>query len=309
MDAGSPSLSPEKIWEEYERGVSYNTDLGLYDTVRQNENFFIGKQWEGVLAPDLDKPTFNILKRVVSYFISTIASDDVSAQVSAFGDETPSTEALLRAVSSEFDRVIENNRLKAKNRDCIRDAAVDGDACLYIWYDPDRAQGSFSTGEIVAEVIENTNVYFGNPQVEDIQRQPSILIARRVMLEEARKEALSFGGDPESSWNTGKSQLCSASGNRMVLYGSAKYAKMLFCVPLLSWATNCIPWLGGAGTGSKIATMDKAALPDSSQTKSLLTSFTPCAWNMSKKWLSLKSLTTALCSPEAGATAPVRLSP
>ena len=133
MDAGSPALSPEKIWEEYERGVSYNTELGLYDTVRQNENFFIGKQWEGVLAPDLDKPTFNILKRVVSYFISTIASDDVSAQVSAFSDETPSTDALLRAVSSEFDRVIENNRLKAKNRDCIRDAAVDGDACLYIW--------------------------------------------------------------------------------------------------------------------------------------------------------------------------------
>lgn len=198
MDAGNPSLSPEKIWEEYERGVSYNTELGLYDTVRQNENFFIGKQWEGVLAPDLDKPTFNILKRVVSYFISTIASDDVSAQVSAFGDESHSTESLLRAVSTEFDRVIENNRLKAKNRDCIRDAAVDGDACLYIWYDPDRAQGSFSTGEIVAEVIENTNVYFGNPQVEDVQRQPSIIIARRVMLDEARKEAISFGGDPDS---------------------------------------------------------------------------------------------------------------
>lgn len=83
--------SPERIWQEYERGVNYNTELGLYDTVRQNENFFIGKQWEGVLAPDLDKPTFNILKRVVSYFISTIASDDVSAQVSAFGDETPAT--------------------------------------------------------------------------------------------------------------------------------------------------------------------------------------------------------------------------
>ena len=191
-------FSPERIWQEYERGVNYNTELGLYDTVRQNENFFIGKQWEGVLAPDLDKPTFNILKRVVSYFISTIASDDVSAQVSAFGDETPATEALLRAVSAEFDRVIENNRLKAKNRDCIRDAAVDGDACLYIWYDPERAQGIFSTGEIVAEVIENTNVYFGNPQMEEIQRQPYLLISRRVMLEEARKEAAAFGGDPDS---------------------------------------------------------------------------------------------------------------
>ena len=37
-------FSPERIWQEYERGVNYNTELGLYDTVRQNENFFIGKQ-------------------------------------------------------------------------------------------------------------------------------------------------------------------------------------------------------------------------------------------------------------------------
>lgn len=190
-------ISAEKVWAEYERGVSYNTELGLYDTVRQNENFFIGKQWEGVAAPDLDKPTFNILKRVVSFFIATIASDDVSAQVSAFGVQDPETEALLKAVGAEFDRVIEYNRVKAKNRDCIRNAAVDGDACMYVWYDPEQAQGEFSTGEIVAEEIDNTNVYFGNPQVDDAQRQPWIIISRRVMVEDARKEAAENGQDPE----------------------------------------------------------------------------------------------------------------
>lgn len=190
-------FDPEKVWAEYERGVSFNTELGLYDTVRQNENFFIGRQWEGVMAPDLDKPTFNILKRVVSYFLATIASDDVSAQVSAFGAEDPDTEALLAAVSGEFDRVIEYNRVKAKNRDCIRNAAVDGDACMYVWYDPDQAQGEFSTGEIVVEEIDNTNVYFGNPQVDDVQRQPWVIISRRMMLEDAREEAQRFGQDPE----------------------------------------------------------------------------------------------------------------
>ncbi len=191
-------ITASRVWQEYERGVCYNTELNLYETVRQNENFFIGKQWEGVAAPDLDKPTFNILKRVVSYFISTIASDDVSAQVSAFGGADQQTENLLRAVNQEFDRIIENNRLKAKNRDCIRNAAVDGDACLYFWYDTERARGLFSTGEIVAEEIDNTNVYFGNPQIDDIQRQPYVIVSRRVMLEDARREARENGLDPDA---------------------------------------------------------------------------------------------------------------
>lgn len=54
----TPNIAPAEIWAEYEQGKSYNqlSDVDLYNTVRQNENFYIGKQWEGVRAPDLDKP-------------------------------------------------------------------------------------------------------------------------------------------------------------------------------------------------------------------------------------------------------------
>ena len=75
-------LEPQGIWEEYARGRAYNARHGLYETVKQNENFYIGRQWEGVDAPDLDKPVINILKRVVAYFIATIVSDGVAVQVS-----------------------------------------------------------------------------------------------------------------------------------------------------------------------------------------------------------------------------------
>ena len=43
----------------YERGLQFNTELGLYDTVTKNENFFIGKQWEGVESNGLPTPVFN----------------------------------------------------------------------------------------------------------------------------------------------------------------------------------------------------------------------------------------------------------
>ena len=56
---------PAQVWTEYQRGVSYNQSIGLYETVKQNNDFYNDKQWEGVNAPDLDKPVFNFLKPVV----------------------------------------------------------------------------------------------------------------------------------------------------------------------------------------------------------------------------------------------------
>ena len=42
---------PRDVWAEYQRGVDYNTAIDLYETVRVNRNFFLGKQWEGLHAP------------------------------------------------------------------------------------------------------------------------------------------------------------------------------------------------------------------------------------------------------------------
>lgn len=72
---------PRDVWAEYQRGVDYNTAIDLYETVRVNRNFFLGKQWEGLHAPDLPKPVMNIMKRVISYQTSMITSDDVGVIV------------------------------------------------------------------------------------------------------------------------------------------------------------------------------------------------------------------------------------
>jgi hypothetical protein len=48
---------------EYEKGVDFKNQLNLYDTVRSNEDFYIGKQWEGVQSNGLPTPVFNFIKR------------------------------------------------------------------------------------------------------------------------------------------------------------------------------------------------------------------------------------------------------
>lgn len=191
-------IEARQIWEEYEEGRGYNESIALYETVKRNENFYVGRQWEGVRAPNLPKPVLNILKRVVSYFISMLVSDDVAAQAERMdGGETPEERLLLDAVNREFETIFENEAIKTKNRYALRDAAVDGDCCLYCWFDPETETGNLTKGAIHAELLDNTNVYFGNRSVAEVERQPYILIARRELLSETRRRAKEAGLDPE----------------------------------------------------------------------------------------------------------------
>ena len=42
--------SPTAIWKKYERDRDYKRSIGLYDRVRRNEAFYLGRQWEGLRA-------------------------------------------------------------------------------------------------------------------------------------------------------------------------------------------------------------------------------------------------------------------
>ncbi len=192
---------PAEVWEEYNTGVAYKQKINLYEDVKQNENFFIGKQWEGVNAPDLDKPVINILKRVVAYFLSTIVSDDVTAQVTTFDGDSEQDNPVLNMISDQLDRAIELTGFKTKNRDVLRNAAVDGDGCVYIRFDPSIKTGQLTEGEIDVEIIDNTNVIFGNVLHTDVQKQPYILLVLRKSVDSVREEARASGLSDEEIEN------------------------------------------------------------------------------------------------------------
>lgn len=179
--------SPKDIWKEYQSATQYNERYGLYDTVKQNENFFVGKQWEGVDAPDLDKPVFNILKRICNMFISQIVSDDITVSLEPFTGAKD--EDVMRIIVNEIDRAMEYSKAKAKNRDMLRNACVDGDGCFYIYFDTNAKTGQTATGLIDVDVVDNTNILFGNPYVYDVQRQPYIILLQRRTIDSVRDEA------------------------------------------------------------------------------------------------------------------------
>lgn len=178
-------LRSESIWQEYQAGIAFNSGIGLSDTVRQNENFYLGRQWEGLNAPDLDKPVLNFLKRVVAYFVAMIVTDNVAASIKPLGDGDPDMAAVLER---EIAAVIEENHLMSLNRDALRDAAVDGDACIYFYYDGARHS-------VAAELMDNRRVIFGNPYQSKVQEQPYIILARPMLTSKVREMAKEMGLD------------------------------------------------------------------------------------------------------------------
>ena len=183
---------PADIWNEYQKGIDYNCSVDLYNRVKLNEHFYSGNQWEGLNAPDLEKPVLNFLKRAISYCIAMLVSDDIAVNINSFR-RNARTDILDAVLGAEVERVIEIASLKALNRDCLRNAAVDGDCCIYLRFDPDATSARGKNGEITAEIIENTNIIFANPYLYDLQRQSYIIIVKRVRIEDIRERARRMG--------------------------------------------------------------------------------------------------------------------
>lgn len=184
------TMSPERVSREYEAGLRFNQGIDLYDCVRTNENFFIGKQWEGVQANGLPTPVFNFLKRVVLFSVANVSTDNLKLHAKPLpsSGERPAAEVelLTDILNDQFTSIFEFSKMGACIREFCRNAAVDGDGCMYAWWDPDLETGQAPKGGIRVEVLPNTQVMFGNPNSRELQSQPYILIEKRMLLEDAR---------------------------------------------------------------------------------------------------------------------------
>ena len=184
---------PAEIYREYEAAVNYNNSIELYDTVKQNERFYIGKQWEGLNAPDLDKPVLNFLKRVCSYIVAMLVSDDIAVQVTPFKKTEKALET-CEIMTHEIEQVIERTKTKALTRDMLRNCVVDGDGCFYWYFDGDMPAKNRADGEICMELVDNTRILFGNPFGHEVQKQPYIILVKRDQLATVRERANRYGG-------------------------------------------------------------------------------------------------------------------
>ena len=194
-------LTPQSVFAEYNAGLQFCEGIDLYDTVQVNENFFIGKQWEGVQSNGLPTPVFNFLKRVVLFSVANISTDNLKLHAKPLTGDSDTPVWMLETYSdilnAQFAAIFEKNKLGGCIREYCRNAAVDGDGCMYSWWDDTMETGQMSKGGIRTEVLQNTQIMFGNPNSRDVQSQPYIIILRRMLVSEAVRYARRMGASED----------------------------------------------------------------------------------------------------------------
>lgn len=187
-------------WRQFEAGRDYKRRIGLYDTVRRNERYYRGDQWYGTSLPDLPRPVFNIIKRIVDYLVCTVASGDVS--ISYADDYLPF--AGSRALRETVDHAIDvlnrhaayrwdREKLEALVYDCLLDAAISGDGIFYCYWDPAARTGTDYTGDIVTGRVDNVNFFVADVNRADVQSQDYIILSGREDVAALRREAKRAG--------------------------------------------------------------------------------------------------------------------
>lgn len=115
-------------------------------------------------------------------------------------DTIPSNEEvtlIMSALSDYFRVTAERVKFNDKCEQALRNAFISGTGIIYTYWDDKVKTGLYAdenrttpiVGDIGCEVLDVENVYFGDPNLTDIQSQPYILVAQRKSVAELKREA------------------------------------------------------------------------------------------------------------------------
>lgn len=194
-----------KDWELYEAGKQYNNrlDPNYYDTVNANLDFFSGNQWRNLPDSDMPKPVFNVIKRVITFFVASLTTSkaQIHYEPLALADNTPTQEIDAAEVANiQTATLFDKFKIEFKVREALFDGAISGDYCAHFYFDVNKRPYNFAPGiqgEICMELIDGTNVFFGNANTPIVDAQPYIIISGRDTVENLRNEAKQYAQQEE----------------------------------------------------------------------------------------------------------------
>ena len=175
------------VWRDYEKGKMYNRTHNLYEDTEKNYNFYHGNQWEGAKLGDIQPIVFNIIKPIVKYKLGVITQNryEIVFHPNIYNtvEEGQRLEELCKVLNSHTAKVWELQKVDQKVREASKDSCINSEGIVHNFFDD----------EIVTELIDKNNVYYGNENDSNIQTQPYIIIAYRLPVSQVRKMARDKG--------------------------------------------------------------------------------------------------------------------
>ncbi len=192
-------------WELYEAGKEYKQRIGLYETVRRNERFYRGDQWQDT-DTDLPRPVFNLVRRITDHLVASTVPGDVSIHysddrlpflknASIRAKVTEGLSALNRNASYRWKR----NGMLALSHKALLNAAISGDGIFYCWWDDRYSDGQPFRGDIHTDLVDNTDFFVADVNSTDLQSQEYVLLAGRGSVTALRREAIQNGASSKDA--------------------------------------------------------------------------------------------------------------
>ena len=180
------------IWRLYEKGRNFHRAMNVYADTDRNYRMYNGNQWEGVKLGGVEPVQKNFIKPIVKYKVSVIHDNLYAIVYSSQNYENrefrKAAERYCDLLNNYASMVWEQDKMDFKGRKVTKDAAINDEGIMYVDFDKEKNRP-------INEIIKKNDVYYGNENDEDIQRQPYILIRKRMpvlnAVEFAEKHGLS----------------------------------------------------------------------------------------------------------------------
>ena len=174
------------VWRDFDKGRMYNRSKKLYTDTEQNYDFYYGEQNKYLNIGNETPVTLNIIKSIVKYKLGVVNSNAYAIVYNPnfYGakDANQVLQSLCDALSKHSNQIWELQQVGAKIKIALKDACINDEGILHSYFDIDKQQ-------IVTEVIDKNNIYYGNENDSDIQNQPYIIISYRKPVTQVREEA------------------------------------------------------------------------------------------------------------------------
>ena len=190
-----------KLWQKYENGIRYNSSFrpnkNYYESIKVWNAFYNGDQWIGLEGDQkLPHPTFNIIKRIIEFLVASLTSSNIAVNIEPLENmalEDTGKYQVGDFLNAEIKNVFEKTNFEYKIKEILTNGAITGDLCFHTIFNPKKKayRGQDIYGEIEIEIIDATNVLFGNPNIKDVEKQPYIIIVGRDLVKNLQAEAKS----------------------------------------------------------------------------------------------------------------------
>lgn len=187
-------IKETEVWVLYNKATDYARKKGFYSEIDKCNNFYNGDQWEGLIIEGIEPVQYNFIKPIVDYKVGMITENLRAINYSADNVEGTAFRTKAKKVCDLFNqraaRVWEKDQMDIKVKKLVKQAAINGEAILYITFDEDD-------NNPINEILNKVDVYYANENDPDIQNQPYILVKKRVTVSQAQQIAKNAGVSDE----------------------------------------------------------------------------------------------------------------